>query len=404
MLVFRLLNFIRGYVVINLNVTDYEKKLNLLQRRHVKLWDIERLENGIKFKISYDDFKKYNELLRDSNPELVKKTGVAFKVNNLKFRKGFIAGIFLMLMCYFIFASLVWNIEIVGANHQLSKKIIKTLDDNNIKMPEPAGALNSRKIEALLHKNFENLKFVEAYVEGSKLIIFVKEKEYEKQALKEGEPSSIVSSKNAIINKIITKNGQTVVQVGDVVYEGQTLVMGIIKNKNTDEFMMVPSDGIVYGKTYYSFEMKEEKVKKITVSTNIVKKAYFVKINGKNIKIIGDTEPFKNYNYREKEFKIPIISKLTGTSFVTGKYCEQREKEIKIDENTAKNKMKVNMYDKLIGMCSNDSSIVNTSFNFQGDEKYYYMTAQVEIIEDIGKKVKIYPPESENKTEEIKED
>lgn len=404
MLVFRLLNFIRGYVIINLNATNYEKKLNLLQRNHVNLWDIERLENGIRFKISYDDFKKYKELLHDSNTELVKKTGLAFKVNMMKFRKGFIAGFFLLLLCYFIFSSLVWNIEIVEASHKLSKNILKTLNDNNIKMPEPAGALNSKKIEALLHKNFDNLKFVEAYIEGSKLIIFVKEKESEKQALKEGEPSSIVSSKNAIINKIITKNGQTVVQVGDVVYEGQTLVMGIIKNKNTDEFMMVPSDGIVYGKTYYSFEMKEEKVKKITVSTNRVKKTYFVKINGKNIKIIGDTEPFKNYNYIEKEFKIPIISKLINTSFITGKYCEQKEKEIKIDENTAKNKMKVHMYDKLISMCSNDSSIVNTSFNFQGDEKYYYMTAQVEIIEDIGKKVKIYPPESENKTGEIKED
>lgn len=404
MLIFRLCNFIRGYVVVNINTTDYEKKLNLLHGHHVNLWDIEKKETGIRFKISYSDYKNYADMLIDSKAELVKKTGIAFKYKKIKLRKGFAAGIAFMILCYFLFANLVWNIEVIGANHALSKKIVGTLNDNNINMPTSTSSLNTKKIETLLHKNFHSLKFVEAYIEGSKLIIFVKEKEAENPQLKEGDPTSIVSSKNAIINKIITKNGQTVVQVGDVVYEGQTLVMGIVKNKNSDEFMMVPSEGIIYGKTYYSFEMKEERVKKISISTNKIKKAYFLKINNKNIKIIGDTEPFKNYNYKEKDYKIPIISKLTNTSLIKVNYFEEKEKEIKIDENTAQNIMKVNMYDKLIGMCSNDSRILNTSLNFQEDEKYYYLTAQIEVIEDIGKKVKIYPTSEENKTEEIKED
>lgn len=403
MLIFRLYNFIRGYVVVNLNTTNYEKTLNLLRKKNIKLWDIEKQDTGIRFKISYNDYKNYSNLLNDSNMEVVKKAGVALKYKKMKVRKGFIAGAILLLICFAIFANLVWNIEVIGANHTLSKEIIKTLKENNIDMPASANSLDSKHIETILHKNFNNLKFVEAYIEGAKLIIFIKERELENAELKEDDPSSIISSKNAIINKIITKNGQTVVRVGDVVYEGQTLVMGIVKNKNSDEFMMVPSDGTIYGKTYYNFELKEEKTKNITISTNNVKKAYYFKINDKNIKIIGDTTPFKNYNYKEMEYNLPIISKLTNTSFIKGIYYEEKEKEINIDDRTAQNIMKVNMYDKLIGMCNKDSKVLNASLNFQGDEKYYYLSAQIEVIEDIGKKVKIYPP-AENNTEENKED
>ncbi len=274
-------------------------------------------------------------------------------------------------------------------------------------MPSAISNLNEKHIETLLHKEFANFKFVEAYVEGSKLIIFVKEKELESSVIKENTPSSIISTKNAIINKAIVKNGQLVVRVGDVVYKGQTLVMGIVKNKNSDDFMMVPSEGTIYGKTYYNFEVKEDKIKNITKSTNNAKNIYYIKLSDKKHKIIGDTEPFKNYNYSEKIIKIPLLSNITGISFIRGKFFEEVISEVEIDENSAKNKMKVNLYDDLIKMCGNDAKILNTSFNYQKDDKYYYLNAQIEVIEDIGESIKIYPIE-ENKemdnNEEIKED
>ncbi len=403
MLIFRLCNLIRGYVVVKLNNPNYEKTLNLLRRKNIKLWDIEKTDIGIKFKISYEDYKNNLNILNSPEMEPLKKTGFAFKYKKLKVRKGFMAGLFLLVLCLVIFANLVWNIEVIGADYTLSKNIIRTLKENNITVPSTSAGLNHKLIETILHKSFENLKFIEAYTEGSKLIIFVKEKEVNVPILKENMPSSIVATKNAIISKIITKNGQTVVRVGDVVYEGQTLVMGIVKNKNSDEFMMVPSEGTIYGKTYYSFEYKEEKVKNITVSTNNEKKIYYFKINDNNIKIIGDIKPFENYNYSEREIRLPLISRLTNTSLIKGTYYEEKTKEIQIDEATAQNRMKINMYDELIKLCNKDSKILNTSFDLLEDNKYYYLKAQVEVIEDIGKSVKIYPNE-ENKTDEVKED
>lgn len=403
MIIFRLWNLIRGYVVINITNTNYEKIINLLQRNKINLWDIEKKEVGISFKISYDDYKKYYKLMKDTKIETVKKAGFAFKIKKIELRKGFMAGIVILVLCFFFFANLVWNIEVIGANQTIAKEIINVLNENNIKMPSTLGSLNEKHIETLIHKNFNHFKFVEAYVEGSKLIIFVKEKELERSVIKDNTPSSIISTKNAIINKTIVKNGQLVVRVGDVVYEGQTLVMGIVKNKNSEEFMMVPSEGTIYGKTYYNFELKEEKLKTFTSYTNNDKKIYYLKINDKKHKIIGDTEPFENYNYSERMINIPIFSNITNISLMSGKYYEEKSEEIKIDENTARNIMKVKLYDDLLKMCSNDSKILNTSFSFEEDDNYYYLNAQVEIVEDIGETIKIFPSEAIEKDEENKE-
>lgn len=404
MIIFRLWNLIRGYVEINVTNTNYEKIINLLQRNKLNLWDIEKKDVGISFKISYDDYKKYNKLMKDTKIQKVKKTGFAFKFRKMKVRKGFIAGIVILVLCFFMFTNLVWNIEIVGVNQTISKEIKSVLNDNNITIPSTIQNINKKHIETIIYKEFESFKFVEAYIEGAKLIIFVKEKELEKSVIKDNAPSSIISTKNAIINKAIVKNGQLVVRVGDVVYEGQTLVMGIVKNKNSDEFMMVPSEGNIYGKTYYNFELKEEKLRNLKKFTNNVKKIYFLIINDKKHKIIGDTEPFENYNYNEKTINFPIFSNMINIYLVKGKYYEEIFDEIKIDENTAYNKMKVNLYDELLKMCSKDSKILNTSLNFEEDENYYYLNAQIEIVEDIGESVRIFPAEKVEETQEIKEE
>jgi hypothetical protein len=118
-----------------------------------------------------------------------------------------------------------------------------------------------------------------------------------------------------------------------------------------------------------------------------------------SIKIIGDKEPYENYNYRESNINVPIISKLTDISILKGVYYEEVIMEIEIDEKTAQNKMKISMYDELLKRCNDDSRILKSTINFSDDEDFYYLIAQIEVIEDIGEKVRIFPT-TEDKTEE----
>jgi similar to stage IV sporulation protein len=405
MLIFKFINLLRGYAVIKIENSNYEKSLNLLRKNNVSVWDITKNEIGITFKISYDDYKKYFKLLKQTEMEAVKKSGAAVKLGKIIGRKGFIAGFILTAVCFFIFTSFIWKAEVVGTSEKSTKEILSILEKNGIKFPASTEDINEKEIESLIYNNFETFKFVEAYIEGTKLIIFVKENEQEEIEFEDKSPSSIVSTKNAVISKIVAKSGQPVVKAGDVVYEGQTLIMGIVKRKTSEDLTFVPSTGTVYGKTYYSFSFKEEKVKNLSVPSESKENAYFFQFNDKKYKIIGDTEPFKNYNYRERIYKIPAISDLLRIKIIKGTYFEEVFREVTIDESSAKNKMMIAMYDDLLKKCGNDSRVVNSSLNYTADESYYYLNAQLEVIEDIGKTVIIFPTENEDTNkEEIKED
>ena len=389
MLIFKLVYLIRGYVVISID-SNLEKTLNILRRKNISVWDVEKNEKGNKFKISYDDYVKHSDLIKEINDDVSKK-GLIFKLNRMKFRKGFSIGLLISIICLFLLTSLIWQVEVVGTNQTNTNKIMRLLKENKINMPASLSKNDMQEIETLIYTDLDLFKFVEVYIEGSKLIIFVREKEAELTEIKSNEPSSIVSAKNAIVYKVIAKSGQPVVKEGDVVYEGQTLVMGIMQNISTEEFLTVPSDGTIYGKTYYNFEMKEEKVRNVNVATNKSKSVYYLNKNGNSIKIIGDKEPYENYNYRENIINLPIISKLTAITFLKATYYEEEIKEVEIDENTALNKMKVSMYDELLRRCSADSRVLKSTINHSEDSDYYYLRAQIEVIEDIGEKVRIFP-------------
>ncbi len=396
MLIFKLVSMLRGYAVIRLKGANSEKIINLLRRKGILMWDVEKNEDGIKLKISYEDYERYKDTIEEAKIETVNKKGLALKVKKLKLRKGFVAGLLILIVCLYIFSSMVWNVEVVGTNSTTAKNIIKVLEQNNVKVPMAHTGIKPKKIETLIYTNFNQFKFVEVYIEGSNLLIFVKEKKPENAEIQGNEPSSIISGKNAIINKVIAKSGQPMVKEGDVVYEGQTLVMGMVKNKNSEEFMMVPSDGTIYGKTYYNFEMKEEKLKNFEVGTDKSKNVYYLQKNGSSIKIIGDKGPYKNYNYKESTVRIPIISYLSDIAIIKGTYYEHIVKPVEIDENTAKNKMKIDMYDNLLKMCNQNAKVLDSSLNFSEDDEYFYLRAQIEVIEDIGKKVRLYPIEDIN--------
>jgi similar to stage IV sporulation protein len=257
---------IRGYVVIRLDDINSEKILNILRRKNITVWDVEKKNKGIKFKISYDDYIKNSDFINEIMKPVGKK-GFMLKLNKVKFRRGFSIGVFILIISLYLLTSMIWEVEVVGTNQTNTNKILALLSENQINIPVFMSQIETKKLETLIYNNFENYKFVEVYLEGSKLIIFVREREPEPSKIKSNEPSSIISAKNAIISKVIAKSGQPVVKEGSVVYEGQTLIMGIVKNKNSEEFVMVPSEGVVYGKTYYNFEMKEEKIRSVNVST-----------------------------------------------------------------------------------------------------------------------------------------
>lgn len=385
----RIDNFIKSYVIVNLKTKNYEKTLNLLRRKNVVMWDINKVQDGISFKIYKKDLEKNKQFFHDININPVKKVGLMFKLNKLYMRLGFIAGAVLIIIYIFIFCSYAWDIRLMGNEQILETDIVKFLSENHIKTPIKIDKINNKQIEDLIYSNFKSIKFVEAHIEGINIVLHIREKKESDYIVNDTSPSSIISNKQAVIYKTVVKQGQLLVREGDVVGKGQLLVQGTKRDKDNVE-QLVNSDATILGHTYYNLSFTEPKIhniKKETGKTNNVFKLIF---KDKSIKIFGNEKKYKNFDSVSKIIHIPIITDFFKISFEKIKNYEVDIIEQEISKEYAQNKLFINLYEKLVKVCNKNVKIDKKDIVLEETEKEFILRAKIEATEDIGEKIKIY--------------
>lgn len=394
MLLYRLWNYLRGYVIIYIENVSHERIINLFKRKNITIWDIKRKDKGIQLIIESKSYNKKKELIINTGAVVIKKCGLIFSLKKLKKRKGFALGFAFLVTCILYFCSFIWNIKIIGNEKLTNDQIIETLGQNNITIPLKINEINNDYIENILYESFESLKFVEVYIEGTNLLIYLKEKKEINYNIEESYPSSIIAKKDAVINKIIAKNGEKMVKKGDVVVKGQTLINGVVISQTGQKYL-VHSEGIVFGQTYYDIILKEEKVKNVSSKTDEKKSTYYLCFDDKKYKIYDSKNKPKEYIIENKLFKLPIISNLFNIYIFKDEYYKTEIKTIKVDKTFIENKLTINLYEELYKNCSDNSSIIHKNINFSEDDTYFYLKAQIEMLERIGESARIYDIEEE---------
>ncbi len=385
----RIDNFIKSYVIVNLKTKNYEKTLNLLRRKNVVMWDINKVQDGISFKIYKKDLEKNKQFFNDANINPVKKVGLMFKLNKLYMRLGFIAGAALIIIYIFIFCSYTWNIRLIGNEQILETDIVKFLSDNHIKTPIKIDKINNKQIEDLIYSNFKSIKFVEAHIDGINLVLHIREKKESDYIISDTSPSSIISNKQAVIYKTVVKQGQLLVREGDVVGKGQLLVQGTKRDKDNTE-KLVNSDATILGHTYYNLSFTEPKIHNIKKETGKTNKVFKLVFKDKSIKIFGNEKKYKNFDSVSKIIHIPIITDFFKISFESIKNYEVDIIEQEISKEYAENKLFINLYEKLVKVCNKNVKIDKKDIVLEETENEFILRAKIEATEDIGEKIKIY--------------
>ena len=385
----RISNFIKSYVVVNLKTKNYEKVLNVLRRKNVIMWDVNKIQDGVSFKIYKKDFEKNKQFFQDVNIKPIKKIGIMFKLNKLYLRVGFVTGAILIFIYVFIFCSFAWDIKVIGNEKLKENDIVKYLSENHIKTPLKIKKINNKYIEDLIYSNFKDIKFVESHIEGINLVLFVKEKKETEYTMNDNTPTSIVSNKQAVIYKTVVKHGELQVKEGDVVSKGQLLVQGTKRDKDNVS-RLISSDATILGYTYYNLTLNEPKTHSIKKETGKTNKIFKLIVKDKSIKMFGNENKFKNYDVKSNIISIPLISDFLNISFEKVKQYELDIIEQDINREYAENKLLINLYEKLVKICNKNAKIDKKDIVLEETDNEYILRAKIEMIEDIGESIKIY--------------
>lgn len=377
----------RGYVIIKIEGLALERFLNMCIARGIYLWDIKRINHTtLEAKIGIKGFKELRKIVRriGCRVSISKKNGYPFWVHKLKKRKMLLVGAFFCFLLLVFTSTFIFSIEVIG-NEKIEKtEIISTLNDLGLKPGVNRYFVNLRELENQLLLDINQLAWVGIEVRGIKAKIEVAEKRLPPDKIDKNIPCNVIAKKSGVIEKIIAKNGDSVVEEGDIVNEGDLLISGIIQLEQVEETMLVHSYGDVYARTYY--ETTESKslieIKKEKTGQKFIKKTF--NLGSIELSLNKGEIPYDSYIV-EKKSKKPLQWRNIGlpVEITIEEYYEVNELEVTIDEMEAKNHVHKEAINKLLEDIPLDAEILNTQIDFTIQDDVLYGKVIIEALENI---------------------
>ena len=388
MLAIKIWNYLKGYVIIRIEGLALERLLNLALSNDIYLWDLRRLNYfQVDLCVSLKGLATLEELIEKTGckGEILHYRGFPKHLNRIKNRKMFFIGFLLFFLLTFILTSFIWKIEINGLEQTPVEEVVEKLKENGILSGTHKSKLDEEDVKLLLINNYDYFSFIDVRIKGIKLIIDIKEEDIPPEEVNKDYPANIVAKKKGVITKVIARNGDSVVEEGQVVRENQLLISGAMESQD-GTYNIVHADGEVFAKTSYEKEVSEPILKKVEKETGKIFTQRGLKINNQGIMLIKDI-PFNTYKeYIVEKNLLNIDSIDFPIKFIIYEYKETEVREVKQNLETIKNSNVLKAIEIINKELPQGAEIVSRDIIHEVEGNNLITRIIVETLEDIGRK------------------
>ncbi|MGN1351497.1 MAG: sporulation protein YqfD [Clostridia bacterium] len=388
-----ILNHILGYVKIKVESVFIERFINICISKRIFIWDIQREKSSIMYaNIGIKDFKRLKNVAKKtkSKVSIEGKYGIPFLLHRYRKRKNFFILCSIILISLVAMSRFVWNIEIEGLQTIPKEEFMQELNDYGLKIGTRKSLIDSNSIINKMRLTRDDISWMGIDIKGTNIIIKIKEKEKAPIVINKSDYCNIVSNKTGLITKINVQDGTKAVEIGDMVKEGDVLVLGLLEGKFSGETRYVHAIADVEAKVWYSKKEKFYYNQDIRKETGQIENKYSIKFNNFKINFTKTLSKFQNYDTICKSKKIllfpnfylPIeIVKKTNIEYkkISKTFTEEELIEI------ATEKLEIEIEAEI----ENKDNIINKQINVDKQEEYVEVEIIYEVIEKIGIEEKI---------------
>ncbi len=381
-----------GYVEVQVEGYFVERFINLCMNRNIEIWDIKRKHDGIiEFKIRNCDMNKINKIaeVTRSNISIVNEVGIPHLAKKYKKRRIFFIVFFCAILGIYLLSLRIWKIEIVGDFSIPINEIREELIQEDFKIGVAKKNLDFDKIKRNIYIRRNDILWMGFEIKGTKAIVEVTERKLPNVDELDGVPCNIVSDKDGVVEKILVRVGNKMVEKGDVVFKGDILVSGVISGEKIDD-SYVSSDAEIWLKTWYTGKVSIPYEKDIITKTGKIENKYKIKLGNYIINLSNNDTNFEKYD------KITNIKKLTlfgkyelPIELVTTSYEEYNIEEIKITKEQAIAKAKEEATVIAKSTMTANADIIDCDYKMFLTETTVIVRATIECLEAVGVKERI---------------
>lgn len=262
-LLLSLIRYIKGYLRISIIGYSPERFLNLCSHHHIYIWGLKPSGDCYEMYMSVAGFRKLKPIIKKTKTKVVilKRYGLPFFLHKYRKRKVFFAGAAGSVFAIYLMSCIIWNIHIEGNFTRTDETILEYLETQGVKHGMRKSKLDCAQIVRDIRKEFPDIIWVSASIEGTRLLIQVKENTdtMKEQEVNKGDPGTdLIASQDGKVVKIVTRNGMPKVKEGDQVKKGDVLVSGRVEilndAKEVTEYQYQSADADVYIQSSFPYE------------------------------------------------------------------------------------------------------------------------------------------------------
>lgn len=307
--------------VIGKNINNYIKWL-VSQKINIEKLNVIN-HNELNLIVDYKYFNKLVSYSKTYQVSIINKYGKNHLIDVVKTNLIIFICLVLSVIFLYFLSNIIFSIDIVYNNREISTHILKELEKYDIKkfkLKKDHNYIEKVK-KQILEDNKNTIEWLEIKESGTKYIVKLVERKKE-NIPKDYKYQSIVASKNAIIKSIKAYSGEKNKSINEYVTKDDVIINGIL-TKTDGINIYTKAKGIVYGEVWYKVTVEyplyyqEEKV------TGRSKNVVTISFLNKKIPIF----PYKQY----KQFKT-ITSTLIENFILPIKIIKEKMYEVKVKE------------------------------------------------------------------------
>lgn len=305
--------------------------------------------------IEEEYFQKIKKLAPTYEITILKRTGKAYLIHLYKTKKIFLYSIIFAFLVIILLTNIIFSVRVVETDKEIKDMILTDLRENGITRFRFKVSYKRKEAirEKILEKEKDYLEWLEIEEIGTMYQVKVIRR-INNPKEEELKPRSIVAKKKGRITRIEADYGEVTTKKNDVVDKCDTLISGLIKNKEEIK-TKVAARGKVYAEVWYQVNLNLPTLYQEEIKTGKKKNTLEIIFLDKNIFI---SELFKYNNSISKEtvlYNNPLIP--FRISFT--KKEEIKLKQVAYQEDKTLKKIKKLAVDKLKQRIGNNIKILS---------------------------------------------
>lgn len=370
-----MISFIRGYYTVVVEGLETESFLNYLIRNKIYVYNVNRIEKSkIQFNIDRNNFKKLKKIYRNNkfSIKVKKQTGIPFIAKRIYTYRGMVICAIISLIILMSTSQFVTDVYITAPEGIDKTALKKELYIQGIKPGIYKKNIDRKVVRDNIMSKFNKIAYISINVKGTNIFVNITKKDENQNLEENSNYCNIIASKDGIIEKVVPRSGEAIVEEGDIVRKGDVLVNG----SNTTA---LPE---IWATTFYEAKKSSNYIDIKNQRTDNSKKVYTISFYDKKFKILRNIK-YKEYEIENKTLEFKLGNYTFPIKIMVSTFYEVKKVENKINVENIKKELSTAVLKELEYTIPVAARIVDSKDRYNVNKNMVEYIVTVTTSEDI---------------------